>query len=114
MFLNVSSSLVGTAQSLVGVVFEEPPDQILKFFGGALKFVEVDAGGGYLIEELDLVLVHEGWLARDHLVEERAEAPEVDGATVTFASDDFRSKILRSPADGKRHILILFENALFA
>lgn len=63
------------------------------------------------LEQLHPVLAAVGGEAGDHLVDDAAEAPPVNGLSVALLLDDLRRQVLGSPADG-HCLLVLVDEGL--
>jgi hypothetical protein len=57
----------------------------------------------YLLVDPHRVLVPEGRLANQHLVDKDAQGPPIHRGTVSTVANDFWSKIFRSATEGVRH-----------
>ncbi len=85
------------------VLLQQPQDQVLSYRRDReavpLGIGEVNRATGNTVEHDALVRIVEGRDADQHLVDQNAEAPPIDGVVVADASEHLRREVLRSPTE---------------
>ena len=94
----VRPDLLPALRPVLGVLLEEPPNEVLarlRDLQGELDLLVLDG-----LLNLVLVVRVEGREAADHLVEQTAQRVEVHGLVVRVPEKHFRAKVLGGPTEG--------------
>ena len=96
MFLDVLGAGLAGAEPLVPILHEEPPDEVP---GGGVELCRpLYLARQDLLVDTKWIVVKEGRVSGQHLVDEDAQGPPVHGLVVALGLDDLWSQVLRGPA----------------
>jgi hypothetical protein len=91
MILDLFGTLM--TQPLVRVLAQQSGEKAAAFLGDLHIFGKLEVSVDYPLEHLALVAAVEGRTAIEHLEDEDAESPPVDGASVSLVQDNLRACI---------------------